>query len=210
MITTEELIAMIDLDEYTMLHIHHTYKPHHDNFDGSNHEELQENMKNFHVNVNGWSDYAYHGTSYPDGKWLEGRDFDMTPASIRGKNTGAFSIVMIGDFDEGNDEFKDPQKSEVIKLARYFYHNDKEILFHREGPGVVKTCPGNSIDKEKFMELVRHDTDYENHWAKEEIERMMEEDIFNETKEFRPSDPISRAEMAIVADRIMEWVKRNG
>lgn len=210
MMTTKEIIEMIDLDDYTMLHIHHTYKPNLDDFTGDNHQELQDNMADYHINIKGWDDYAYNATSFPDGKWLAGRDFKKAPASIKGKNIGAFAIVMLGDFDKGNDEFKDPQKSEVIKLAKYFYENGKEILFHREGPGVVKTCPGSGIDKENFMKLVKKGTDYENHWAKKEIEAMMEAGIFTETKEFRPKDPITRAEMAVVVNRIMEWIKKNG
>ena len=49
-------------------------------------------------------------------------------------------------------------------------------------------------------------TDYENHWAKEEIERVMEAGIFSKTENFRPGDPVTRAEMAVIVDRLMGWI----
>ena len=93
-----------------------------------------------------------HVTLLPDGKFVTGRDFGKTPASIQGYNTGAFAVEMLGNFDIGNDKFEGPQKESMIKLARYFYSKGCYIRFHREN--APKTCPGTSIDKNEFMKEV--------------------------------------------------------
>jgi N-acetylmuramoyl-L-alanine amidase len=49
-------------------------------------------------------------------------------------------------------------------------------------------------------------SDYENHWAKEAIESTMEVGIFNKTDKFRPNDKVTRAEMAVIVDRLMRWI----
>ena len=205
----QEIISEINFSLYTAMHIHNSFRPDHGSFNGENHQKLLDSMKNFHVNVNGWSDIGYHIVIFPDGKVLKGRDFNRTPASIKGANTGAFAVLALGNFDEGHDELKGPQKEALVEISRAFDDGGIKVMFHREGPNATKTCPGTSIDKEKFMEVVRQGNDYENHWAKEEIEKMMEYGIFNKTDEFRPKDNITRAEMAVVADRIMEYIVNN-
>lgn len=159
---TKELLVLLKNYRYMQLHIHHTWKPAHSSFNGKNHISLQEGMKNFHINVNGWSDIGQHLTLMPDGLWVTGRPFDITPASIKGWNTGALAVEMLGNFDKpgtgvannlGYDKLDGKQKQEILKLIKYFgerfgYNN---IVFHHEGPDVSKTCPGTSLDKEKLI-----------------------------------------------------------
>lgn len=145
----ESLIKELDKHNFKQLHIHHTWKPDHSNFKGNNHVAMQQSMKNYHTKTNGWSDIGQHLTLFPDGKWLTGRPFNISPASITGWNTGALAVEMIGNFDTGNDKLEGEQKEEILKLIKYFIdkYGEGSIKFHREGPGVAKSCPGTSINK---------------------------------------------------------------
>jgi hypothetical protein len=152
-IDIEELLKRLDNYNHKELHVHHTYKPNHSSFNGSNGISLQEAMRDFHVKVNGWSDIGQHVTLLPNGLFVTGRDFGKTPASISGYNTGAFACETMGNFDVGNDILQGEQKNSLLKLAKYFNDKSKYIRFHREN--APKTCPGISIDKEAFMNEVK-------------------------------------------------------
>ena len=201
-IKVDELIGLLEMGIYKALHIHHTWRPDKAGFNGENHIEIASAIKNYHVNVNGWRDIGYHILVFPDGVLVTGRGFDETPASAAGHNTGAFAICLIGNFDKDHDELIGEQKDALIKLTRYFDSHDKKILFHSDLSG--KTCPGSSIDKPTFMREVREIADYNNHWAEDVIEEMMEKGIFKETNKFRPNDSVTRAEMAVIAKRILD------
>lgn len=153
-ISVEGLLLRLDKYKHTQLHIHHTWKPHHGNFTGSNYMSLQQGMKNYHINSNGWSDIGQHITIFPDGKIMTGRDFGRNPASIKGWNRNAFAVEMLGDFDVGRDVLKGAQRDAMVSIIRYFieHHGQSSIKFHREGPGVVKSCPGSGLNK---TELIR-------------------------------------------------------
>lgn len=154
-LTFEELIKELDKYTFKELHVHHTWKPDHSDWnkrpDGL---YWNQSMRNYHVNTRGWQDIGQHVTLLPDGKFVTGRDFGKTPASIQGYNTGAFAVEMIGNFDVGHDRFEGVQKEAMIGLARYFYNKDCYIRFHREN--APKTCPGSSIDKDEFMNEVKN------------------------------------------------------
>jgi N-acetylmuramoyl-L-alanine amidase len=53
------------------------------------------------------------------------------------------------------------------------------------------------------------DKDYENHWAEKEIEKAMKAGVFSKTDEFRPNDTMTRAEMAVVVNRLLGWSNEN-
>lgn len=152
-ITIEQLLDMLKKYNHKELHIHHTWKPEHKNFNGRNGIQLQINMRNYHVNTNKWSDIGQHVTLLPDGTFVTGRDFGKNPASIKGFNTGAFCVEMLGNFDKGHDRLQGKQKESILRLARFFHDRGKYIRFHREN--APKTCPGTGIDKGQFMSEVK-------------------------------------------------------
>ena len=152
-VTLKQLLDMLDNYNHKELHVHHTWIPNHDNFTTSNWLALQAGMRNYHMKNNNWSDIAQHITLFPDGRMLTGRSFGRTPASIKGYNTGAFMVEMIGNFDRGNDNLTGKQREMIIGIARYFNKKNKYIRFHRENAS--KTCPGTGVDKAKFMKDVR-------------------------------------------------------
>lgn len=153
-ISIDELLRRLDKYNHKELHVHHTWKPSHKDFTGSNGVQLQENMKKYHVNTLKWNDIGQHVTLLPDGTFVTGRDFSKNPASISGKNTGAFACEMLGNFDAGNDKLEGKQKDSILRLARYFDDKGKYVRFHRENS--PKTCPGTSIDRGQFMNEVKN------------------------------------------------------
>lgn len=153
-LTIDQLLQRLDAYKHLELHVHHTWKPRHSDFTGSNGIALQQGMKNYHVGNLGWNDIGQHVTLLPDGLFVTGRDFGATPASIAGHNTGGFACEMLGNFDTGNDKFEGKQKESMLKLAKYFDDKGRYIRFHREN--AVKSCPGTSIDKDTFMNEVRN------------------------------------------------------
>ena len=125
----ETLKKELDRYKFKQLHIHHTWKPTHRNFKGNNHTAMQQSMYNYHVNTNKWSNIAQHLTLFPDGIWLTGRPFGVSPASISGWNSGALCVEMIGNFDKpgsqpynslGYDELEGEQKRQILLLMKYF------------------------------------------------------------------------------------------
>lgn len=158
MLNFDDLVRLLEKYKFKQLHIHHTWKPTHKSFNGINHFKIQQSMKNTHMNVNKWSDIGQHLTLFPDGKWLTGRPFNVTPASIKDWNTGALAVEMVGNFDKpgekplndlGYDVLDGSQKQEILKLmnwfgAKYGYDN---IKFHRDNPTAGKSCPGTSLNK---------------------------------------------------------------
>jgi peptidoglycan hydrolase-like protein with peptidoglycan-binding domain len=176
--TTDELIKYVKEFKWKrkikQLHVHHTWRPNHSSYNGSNGEQLQQNMYVYHTKSKneggrGWSDIGQHLTLLPDGRWIIGRDLNKTPASIKGWNTGSLAIEMVGNFDEGKDKFEGEQAKAMFKFTAFFvnyknlkfntdgtYEND-DIRFHRDHPSVSKSCPGTSITRQWFMnELLKY------------------------------------------------------
>lgn len=179
--------------KFNQLHIHHTWKPAHSSFKGDNHLSLQESMRKFHIEVNGWDDIGQHLTLMPDGKWVTGRSFKKDPASIKGWNKGALAVEILGNFDIpgtgvynslGYDKLEGKQKDEILKIIQYFgkrfgYEN---IVFHREGPGVKKTCPGTSLNKDLLISQAKMTSEIDKDispWAKEAIEWAIDNNLVN-------------------------------
>jgi Putative peptidoglycan binding domain/N-acetylmuramoyl-L-alanine amidase len=145
----------------TEVHVHHTWKPSHKDFTGSNHRALQDGMKNYHTKSRGWQDIGQHATIFPDGSVMTGRNINVPPASAYGHNDGdndgqhPFMFEMIGDFDKGKDKLQGPQLATAVAITRAFSDaNVNKIKFHRE-MDPHKSCPGTGVDKSWFVGLVK-------------------------------------------------------
>jgi peptidoglycan hydrolase-like protein with peptidoglycan-binding domain len=152
-LTADQLIKRLKGRKYKYTQIHHTWNPNHSDFNGKNHIELQQGMKNYHVNTRGWDDIGQHVTLMPDGLFVTGRAFNKTPAGISGYNTGAFMTEMLGDFDKGKDKLQGAQLDAVLKVQHFLITEcGAQIMFHREHAS--KTCPGTGIDQGEFIKQV--------------------------------------------------------
>lgn len=136
--------------------MHHTFRPTHADYDGA---ACIERMCRFHVDDRKWDDIAQHVSIAPDGVIWTGRSWNKTPASVGGVlNAGAFMFEAIGNFDAGHDVLKNEQLQSVTHVIRAvqrrFRLPPEALLFHRDVPVTVKTCPGTSIDKGDILRRV--------------------------------------------------------
>ncbi|WP_090704538.1 SH3 domain-containing protein [Daejeonella rubra] len=152
---------------------HHTFSPAYVHFKDSNHFELQQGMKNYHVNHNGWSDIGQHFTTFPDGSILSGRSLERSPACITGQNANSICLEHLGNFDSGKDAMTAEQREAIIRmtaiLCRRFnlpvhtqsiiYHHWFDLSTGQRNDGVRnnKTCPGtNFFGGNKVMDCNTH------------------------------------------------------
>ena len=141
------------------IHIHHTWRPNHAQWQG---KATVEGIRRYHVDELGWSDIAEHLTIGPDGSLWTGRNLNQSPASIAGHNgtasEGPFMIEMIGNFDVGQDIFQNPQAESVYQtvaeICAAFRLEVAAIRFHNEFTN-AKTCPGTSLKLVDFRAAVQ-------------------------------------------------------
>lgn len=180
------------------LHVHHTYKPDHSDYNGQNGLKLNESMRKYHLGL-GWNDIGQHLTLLPDGRWVTGRDFNSNPASITGWNEGAFAIEMIGNFDTGHDQFTGAQAEAMFEFCAWFcefklLNVDASVKFHRDSATAGKTCPGTGIDRAWFMAELKKKIKGDNqHWAQPFYDYCKAKGI--DIKETRFNDSITRGEV---------------
>ncbi len=145
-----------------IVQLHHTYSPSYKQFTGDNHISLQNGMRNYHINTNGWSDIAQQFTIFPDGVIMTGRDMNVAPAGIKGANSNGICIECLGNFDKGGDAMTDAQKNAIIGavkvlLDRFGLNAKDNVTYHAwwtsggtslgdyvKGKS-AKTCPGTNF-----------------------------------------------------------------
>ena len=138
----------------TAVHLHHTWRPTRAQFRGL---ASIEAMRNYHIGL-GWDDIAQHLTIDPVGICWTGRNWNLPPASQKGKNgtpdAGPFMIEMVGDFDGGQEELDGEQRRAVCAVVAGLVDqcslDAKDIYFHRE-LGSPKSCPGTGVDKKQLV-----------------------------------------------------------
>lgn len=208
--TIEQLIEILDKYDHKFLHIHHTYIPSHKDFNGNNHQRLQDNMRKYHIEKLKWSDIGQHVTLFSDGIFLSGREFGRNPASITGYNDDAFAVEMLGNFNIGNDKLEGNQLAVIVGLVRYFIekYGEDSIVFHREHSN--KTCPGTSLDKEKLIYMAMNEQMFSdvdsNDWYAEYIEKVVNAGLMSGYSDgtFKPKQEVTRAELAVVIAKLID------
>lgn len=145
-----------DIKEF---HVHHTWKPNHATLrKAKSYEAVIYSMYKYHVETRKWSDIGQNITIDDNGDVWLCRDFNIAPASIKGRNSNGFACELIGDFDKGNDVLNGKQLDSLIRSIRViaevcrFKTDNKGVLFHSEYSD--KTCPGTSVDKDWLLELI--------------------------------------------------------
>ena len=101
----------------TVIQEHHTWSPCYKQFNGSNHLQLQKNMRDYHVNRAGYADIAQNFTVFPDGMICTGRSMNVAPAGCRGANTNGIGIENLGNVDVGGDKMNAAQKDVIVRMA---------------------------------------------------------------------------------------------
>ncbi len=140
---------------------HHTFSPSYAQFNGSNHFELQQGMKNYHISHNEWSDIGQHFSTFPDGTILSGRSLEQVPVCIKGQNANSICLEHLGNFDIGEDDMTAEQRSTIIKMTAILCRrftipvDSQSIVYHHwfdlstgqrnEGSKNNKSCPGTNF-----------------------------------------------------------------
>jgi hypothetical protein len=140
---------------------HHTFSPCYADFNGSNHFELQQGMKNYHISHNGWADIGQHFSTFPDGSILSGRPLEQAPVCIKGQNTTSICLEHLGNFDSGKDDMLAEQRETIIQMTAILCRrfnipvNTQSIVYHHwfnlstgqrnDGSSNNKSCPGTNF-----------------------------------------------------------------
>lgn len=147
-----------------LLQNHNTASPAYKDFK-DNHFELCENMKKYHVADRGFQDIAQNITTFPDGKIMVCRSFELDPAGITGANDGGLCMEHLGWFDTGHDKMTDEHKKTIVFLnailcikfslaplataiVYHAWYNRDTGKRDNEGAnkqGNYKTCPGTAF-----------------------------------------------------------------
>jgi len=152
--------------KFSQVHVHGTWKPTiADYYKATDKMKIIQAMWRFHTITQKWGDIAQHATIDPDGFIWEGRSLLTPPASSVGYNDPdedrihPFMFEMIGNFDVGAEKLEGAQLATAVKLTSLILTmwnlTDDQIKFHRE-MNPAKTCPGSSVSKAPFVELVRN------------------------------------------------------
>lgn len=122
----------------------------------SNRTYSKEQMRHDHVTVNGWNDIGYHYYIRRDGTVETCRPVVYSGAHAKGYNAHSIGICYEGGLDtQGRpaDTRTEEQKMAmwhlVDKLCQQ-YPTIKQIVGHRDLPGVKKDCPCFDV-KEDFL-----------------------------------------------------------
>lgn len=107
----------------TKLQVHHTASPNYSTRQMVNGVAQQdvwkclEGMRTHHLSL-GWSGTGQNITVLEDGRIAISldRDLNKTPAGIKGANTGALCVEIVGNFDAGGDTMTEAQKQAVLHL----------------------------------------------------------------------------------------------
>ena len=108
-----------------------------------------EDIRDWHVNGNGWSDVGYHYVVKLDGTVQEGRPISRTGAHCKGHNRGTVGICYIGGgITEGKDTRTEEQKDGLVVLLIDLIkkYDINKISGHNQYS--TKKCPGFDVPSE--------------------------------------------------------------
>lgn len=165
--------------------IHHSWKPE----DNIVFEEW-DNIRDYHINHNGWSDIGYHyGLEYVNGevKVQIGRNEDVQGAHTLGMNLRSIGICVIGNYDEQDitSEIFDALVTLCVDIrSRY----GKLPIEPHNKYADYKTCPGTKFPMDKLILEVEK----VEHWSKKYYDKIGK---FIPLFEERFDDTLTRGEM---------------
>ena len=145
---------MKPLKKITYIIVHHTQR----DFD------FPEFIKFRHKNIREWEDIGYHyligdnkNSHVINGGLYIGRLEKFQGAHAKGYNKNSIGVCLIGDLDK-----KSPTPKQIKTLIKFLKQKMQEhkiplknILGHRELPGVTKTCPGKFVNMDEIRKMVK-------------------------------------------------------
>jgi len=132
--------------------VHHTWRPTAAEYAGI---ATVRGVRNYHMQVRGWSDNGYHVMVGPDGRIFVCRPLARSGAHVAGRNAHTVGVAMIANFDSEEPwEYRGMQAccQVVAALMERFDLPARAIRFHREF--APKTCPGLKLGLAAFRNAV--------------------------------------------------------
>lgn len=108
-----------------------------------------KDIRQWHVEENGWSDVGYHFVVLLDGTIQVGRNIETPGAHVKNNNKDSIGICYIGG-GSGEDTRTNNQKVSLIYLIATLkrIYKTSIVLGHRDFKGVKKNCPCFDAQKE--------------------------------------------------------------
>lgn len=104
-----------------------------------------QQIRQWHVQGNGWRDIGYHFVIYRDGSIHKGRPIDQVGAHTTGHNAHSIGICYIGGMTADNKTPKDTrteaQRLALIKLVRELKASYPSATIHGHNEFANKACP---------------------------------------------------------------------
>lgn len=101
-------------------------------------------IRQWHVERNGWSDIGYHYVIEGDGALVVGRPFPQQGAHAKGANQDSIGVCVVGDNTVPGRGWTEPQVAALLRLVfacRTLWPSIR-VVGHRQA-GVTETkCPG--------------------------------------------------------------------
>lgn len=116
-----------------------------------------EQIRDWHVNGNGWSDIGYHWVIYRDGSIHAGRPEHISGAHCTNHNSVSIGVCYVGgcpprSVQDWNGKSKDTrtgqQKLALVKLLRELKRRYPDAKIYPHSKFANKPCPGFDAEKE--------------------------------------------------------------
>ena len=111
-----------------------------------------EQIRQWHVKGNGWSDIGYHFVIYLDGSVHRGRPIEKVGAHTKGYNANSIGICYVGgcsaDGKKPKDTRTEAQRSALIKLVAELRSQFPGATVHGHNEFANKACPSFDVSKE--------------------------------------------------------------
>lgn len=113
-----------------------------------------DDVRDWHVNGNGWSDIGYHYLITLDGEIQSGRPIELLGAHCRGQNKFSIGIAYAGGMNKRMTKAKDTrtkeQKEALVKLIARIRKDFPEITVHGHNEYTNKECPSFDVQAENY------------------------------------------------------------
>lgn len=114
-------------------------------------------IRDWHVNGNGWIDIGYHFVIYLDGSVHKGRPIEEVGAHCRGHNANSIGICYIGGCTADGKHPKDTrtpeQKAALVRLVTELRSRFPNASVHGHSEFANKACPAFNVKTSGLCEL---------------------------------------------------------
>jgi N-acetylmuramoyl-L-alanine amidase len=133
---------------YSRITIHHDGMPPVMLHSQSQNRERIRQIRNLHVNNNGWGDIGYHFIIDRNGQIWEGRPLKWQGAHVRNQNPGNLGVMCLGNFEIESPSHAQLETltSYVVALATHHRVPLRRIVTHQELASTL--CPGRNLQRQ--------------------------------------------------------------